>query len=120
MKIIKVQKALLYYDLPYWSKGYSFAIPIERTGQFELSLYLLKYLYKDMDNRFYGRQKILHSNNLKVPDFEYYKDEDKIDSIKSENKENIKEVFYLMPQKTEHPFTEYIYKCPQKHINKCN
>ena len=75
-------KTIEYYDLKGWSKGFSIAIPIQHQGNFELSQYLLKYLYKDFSDRFFGRQKILHSNNLKVPDFEYYLEEDTIEMYK--------------------------------------
>lgn len=59
-----------YYDIPYWSYGYSssFDIKKETDDNFNLALYLIKYLYKDMDNRLFGNKKILKSNNLEKPD----------------------------------------------------
>ena len=102
-----------YYDLKGWpdeKKGHSFALPIQHQGEFELSKYLLKYLYKDLDDRFYGRQKILHSNNLKVPEFQYYLEEKEIESIKEKNKSNITEVFSMSEHETQNPFIDYIYK----------
>ena len=105
----KGTKKIKYYDLKYWKKnGFSVALPIQRTENFQLSKYLIKYLYKDLDDRFYGRQKILHSNNLKVPDYIYYSSEEEIEEFKNKNKENIKEVFRLTD--TENPFIESIYK----------
>jgi len=105
----KGTKTIRFYDLEFWDKGYSFAMPIIREGEFELSKYLLKYLYKDLDNRFYGRQKILHSNNLKVPEFKYYLDEDEIKEIKEDLKENINEVFRMDKTETREPFVDYVY-----------
>lgn len=59
---------LEYYDIPFWNYGYSTAFDITNTDDnFNLSLYITKYLYKDIDNRLFGRQKILKSNNLRKP-----------------------------------------------------
>ena len=103
-------KTIEYYDLKGWTKGFSIALPIQKQGEFELSKYLLKYLYKDLDDRFYGRQKILHSNNLKVPEFQYYINEEEIEGIKNSNQKDIKEVFSMSERETENPFVEYLYK----------
>jgi hypothetical protein len=108
----KGTKTIEYYDLKGWSKGFSIAMPIQHQGEFELSQYLLKYLYKDFSDRFFGRQKILHSNNLKVPDFEYYLEEDTIENIKRENHSNLSEVFSMSEYETENPFIDYVYKKP--------
>ncbi len=103
-------RTIEYYDLKGWRKGFSIAISIQHQGEFELSQYLLKYLYKDFSDRFFGRQKILHSNNLKVPDFEYYLEEDTIENIKRENHSNLLEVFSMSEHETENPFIDYVYK----------
>lgn len=103
----KGTKTITYYDVEYWNKGFSIALPIIQQGEFELSKYLLKYLYKDLDNRFYGRQKLLHSNNLKAPEFNYYLN---ADEIKEENKKDIQEVYSLLEGETQYPFIDYIYK----------
>ena len=105
-------KTIEYYDLKGWNKGFSIAMPIQNQGDFELSKYLLKYLYKDFSDRFFGRQKILHSNNLKVPEFQYYLEEEEIESIKEKNKNNITEVFSMSEYETENPFIDYVYKKP--------
>jgi hypothetical protein len=103
-------KTIEYYDLKGWRKGFSIATPIQHQGEFELSQYLLKYLYKDFSDRFFDRQKILHSNNLKVPDFEYYLEEDTIENIKRENHGKLSEVFSMSEHETENPplLTMYI------------
>lgn len=57
-----------YYDIPYWNYGYSTAFDITNTDDnFNLALYIIKYLYKDIDNRLFGRQKLMKSNNLRKP-----------------------------------------------------
>ena len=58
------------YDCKYWKHGFTSAFDIENDtdDNFNVSLYLIKYLYKDIDNRYFGKQKILKSNNLKKPD----------------------------------------------------
>jgi len=106
----KGTKQIKYYDLKHWKKGFSIALPIIHQGEFELSKYLLKYLYKDLDNRFYGRQKLLHSNSLKVPEIQYYLEDNKINQIKDKNKENLNEVFSMLKGETTEPFTDYIYQ----------
>lgn len=103
-------KTIEYYDLEGWKQGFSVALPIVKQGEFELSKYLLKYLYKDLDDRFYGRQKILHSNNLKVPEFEYYNEKKDIEGIKERNARNLKEVFSMAEWETVTPFVDYVYK----------
>lgn len=63
---------LNFYDLKYWDSekiGFSSAFDFELTDDhFNVALYITKYLYKDVDNRLFGRNKILKSNNLKKPD----------------------------------------------------
>ena len=85
-----------YYDLLKWDKGYSIAIAIYKNNEgFDLSLYLLKYLYKDLDDRFFGRQKILHSNNLDKDSIIYVSfDYEYLDSIRCELSGNIKEKYF--------------------------
>lgn len=63
-----VYRSIEYYDIPYWSYGFSLAENIQAfDDNFNIALYLCKYLYKDMDNRLWGHQKILKSNNLEKP-----------------------------------------------------
>lgn len=58
------------YDVKYWNKGFSSAFDIcnDTDDNFNVALYLVKYFYKDIDNRLFGNKKILKSNNLKSPD----------------------------------------------------
>lgn len=64
-----------YHDLPYWSHGYSTAFDLSCTDQnFNVALYMCKYLFKDIDNRLFGRKKILKSNNLRKPTVVYLSD----------------------------------------------
>ena len=57
------------YDVKYWKYGFSSAYDIMRNTDenFNIALYICKYLYKDIDNRLFGRNKCLKSNNLKKP-----------------------------------------------------
>lgn len=66
---------LEYYDLPYWINGFSSAFDIinETDSNFNLALYMTKYLFKDIDNRLWGRQKILKSQGLKKPEIQRLK-----------------------------------------------
>lgn len=58
----------IYYDIPYWNYGYSTAMDLDDTDEnFNVALYIAKYLYKDIDNRLFDRKKILKSNNLNKP-----------------------------------------------------
>lgn len=68
-----------YYNIPFWttidenknkvSLGFSSAFDIvnEVDDNFSLVKYILKYLYKDLDDRLYGRTRVLKSNNLTPP-----------------------------------------------------
>lgn len=68
-----------YYNLPFWttidenknkvSLGFSSAFDIvgQVDNNFSLVKYILKYLYKDLDDRLYGRTRVLKSNNLTPP-----------------------------------------------------
>lgn len=59
---------LKYYNIPYWNYGFSTAYDINTTDDnFNIALYITKYLYKDIDNRLFGHRKIMKSNNLKKP-----------------------------------------------------
>lgn len=67
---------LIYYDLPFWvdkegkSYGFSSAFDLRLTNdKFNVALYITKYLYKDIDNRLYGRRKIMHSMDLDRPEY---------------------------------------------------
>lgn len=66
---------LEYYNIPFWtndkreSLGFSSALPLDMTdNNFNVALYMCKYLFKEVDKRLYGRKKLLKSNNLKEPD----------------------------------------------------
>lgn len=69
-----------YYDIPYWSNGYSTSFDIikETDDNFNIALYLMKYLYKDIDNRLFGKNRILKSNNLEKPNIIKLKSESDI------------------------------------------
>lgn len=61
----KKTRILEYYDLKFWSYGYSSAFDLTLTNEkFDIVKYIAKYFFKDMDNRFYSHNKILKSNNL--------------------------------------------------------
>lgn len=56
-----------YYDLKYWRHGFSSAFDIKNDtdSNFKVASYISKYFWKDIDNRLFGRQKILVSKGLK-------------------------------------------------------
>lgn len=62
--------ALKQYDVKYWTYGFSsvFDVLNSTDNNFNVALYICKYLYKDIENRLFGRNKILKSNNLRKPD----------------------------------------------------
>jgi hypothetical protein len=56
------------YDVKYWEYGFSSVFDLKITDdKFSVAAYLSKYYFKDIDNRLFGRKKILKSNNLKKP-----------------------------------------------------
>ena len=56
------------YDVKYWKYGFTSAFDLRLADdKFNVSLYVCKYLYKDIDDRLFGRKKIMHSRNLKLP-----------------------------------------------------
>lgn len=71
------------YDVKYWSHGFSSVFNLELADDnFSVALYLSKYFYKDIDNRLFGRRKILASRNLNQPDI-YKFDSNEIEKINS-------------------------------------
>jgi hypothetical protein len=67
-KKTKKKKCIDYYDLKYWNYGYSSLYDLRVTDeQFNVALYIVKYLYKDIDSRFFGEKKVFHSYNLEKP-----------------------------------------------------
>ena len=61
-----------YYDLGYWSHGFSSCFDLNTTDEnFNIIAYLAKYFWKEKDDSFFGRKKILHSQNLRKPDIEF-------------------------------------------------
>lgn len=70
---IKASVSFDYYDIPYWSYGYSQAYDLSVTDDnFSPSLYMTKYLFKDADKRFFGRNKLRASQNLEKPKEKVY------------------------------------------------
>lgn len=68
----KEYKVIEFYDLKYWSYGYSTAFDLSLTDdKFNCALYVTKYLYKDISNRLFGRRKILHSQKMRKPQIYY-------------------------------------------------
>lgn len=57
------------YDAKYWKDGFSSAFDVinDTDENFNIALYIVKYIYKDLDNRLYGRTRVLKSNNLEKP-----------------------------------------------------
>ena len=70
--IIKQENTDNMYDVKFWSYGFSSVFDLSLADEkFNIALYICKYLYKDVDNRLFGRNKILKSNNLLRPDIFY-------------------------------------------------
>lgn len=65
----KIWREIEYYNLAYWKHGYSSAFDIinNTDNNFNIALYMCKYMFKDIDTRLFGRKKILKSNNLEKP-----------------------------------------------------
>lgn len=66
-------KTIEFYNIKYWSKeknGNSQVLDIinDTDDKFEPVAYMMKYFYKDLDNRLFGNKKILKSNNIKKPE----------------------------------------------------
>lgn len=56
------------YDVKFWKYGFTSAFDLKLADdRFNVSLYVCKYLYKDIDFRLFGRKKIMHSRNLNLP-----------------------------------------------------
>lgn len=56
------------FDVKFWRHGFTSAFDLKLADdKFNVSLYVCKYLYKDIDDRLFGRKKIMHSRNLKLP-----------------------------------------------------
>lgn len=62
---------IINYDIKFWdrnTRGFSSAFPIKIMEDYKaITAYVTKYLLKDFDDRLYGHQKVLHSQNLKMP-----------------------------------------------------
>lgn len=94
---------LEYYNIPFWNYGYSTAFNIKNTDDnFNLALYITKYLYKDIDNRLFGRQKVLRSKDLRKPKEVFCNSPTYKKAI-----EYIKEKGYLINQYEFQPTEEY-------------
>lgn len=56
------------YDVIQWKHGFTSVFDLSLTDDnFNLTSYMMKYLWKDIDNRLFGRRKILLSSNLDKP-----------------------------------------------------
>ena len=68
--LIRLQKnSTNMYDVKYWSHGFTSVFDLKLADDnFSVALYMSKYFWKDIDNRLFGRRKILASRNLKSPD----------------------------------------------------
>lgn len=68
-KVIQKQKGKKnMYDVKYWNHGFSSVFDLALTDdKFSVAAYMTKYFFKDIDNRLFGRNKILYSRSLKKP-----------------------------------------------------
>lgn len=99
----KKYRTIEYYDLPYWKYGYSTAEDLTDNKAFDenfnLALYMVKYLYKDFDQRLYGRTKILKSNNLTKPIYRYVLSDDLYETVVRYMKNTYSKVRYYKFEK---------------------
>lgn len=58
-----------FYNVRYWNHGFSSAFDIKNDTDdtFNIALYVVKYLFKDLDQRLFGHRRVLTSHNLKKP-----------------------------------------------------
>ena len=109
----KCNITLIYYDLPQWKdNGYSTATAIYRNNDdFDIGLYLIKYLYKDFDNRFYSRQKVLKSQNLRKADEILINENDALEAIKTVFKDKMVSAYrHDKTSEYDHSFKELDFK----------
>lgn len=79
-----------YYDILGWNNGYSTAFNINPNDIYIFGKYVSKYMIKEIkESKFFSRQKILHSRNLKMPLEVKIYDESKIKKIYLDMKENL-------------------------------
>lgn len=91
------EKAKDKYDVLFWDKGFTSAFDLKlMDDKFNCALYITSYLYKDVDNRLFGRKKVLRVGSLKKPDIAYLKAND--DEYK-EAMSYIKEKGYLIDRR---------------------
>lgn len=71
----KTYVELDYYDLKYWSHGFSTAFDLDMTDEnFSVVSYLAKYFWKEKDHSFFGKKKVFHSHNLIKYEENFYYD----------------------------------------------
>lgn len=64
----KNKKLRYCYDVPKWEHGFTGALNfVDVDENFDPVAYMCKYMCKDLDDRLWGRKKILKSNNIKKP-----------------------------------------------------
>lgn len=78
-KEIKNYKELEYYDLKYWSYGFSSA-EVMKGDIKKVVGYISKYMTKDIDNRLFGYHRYFYSQNLSKPIENYIDTENSIDN----------------------------------------
>lgn len=65
------------YDVLYWNHGFTSAFDLKlMDDKFNCALYITAYLYKDIDNRLFGRKKVLRIGKLRKPDIFFLKQND--------------------------------------------
>lgn len=86
-----------FYNLPFWTMGFSSAFNLDMTNEnFDIAKYLSKYFWKNKDDSFFGRKKILRSLNLNKSLVEYFNEQDEtFDNMKAklDNMTLLRDVF---------------------------
>ena len=108
-----------YYDLPQWKHGFSSALPIHADSHVGgLVNYLKKYLTKSDSNHFFGRRKILYTQNLAVSKETYFSNDDEILDVMEQLAPYQTECFVpeinaaFMPE-----YVEYVYELGKEAID---
>lgn len=122
----KNKKWFTNFDVLFWEQEHGFSSVLdfkECDESFDPILYMIKYLYKDLDNRLFGRKKLLKTNNLELPltlktiDGFYDRLTKYCDDLISNNYATKKEFDFIGDQPYQIPFNEKKYSLNKNNYN---
>lgn len=101
-----------YYNLPFWKYGFSTAEELDKSSSTGgLMYYLSKYMGKSINQSFFNKKKLLHSNNLKTNVVEYISDIDELSQIMADYEPFLQNVYSYNSTKPYVPsFDDYEYQ----------